>query len=301
MERWLPRRPLILAPLIPLIWTVSWLGGVTIRHAFGFDYPNPGQLQDSVLIILALVVLSNIYNLALIYQQTEKYQNVPQYSRRAFLLAIILIISIILAWGQPKRILIPNRLTIGVIAYIILNCGQAMLTTYFVQLSRPVTRRKRASLLLPVGELALAGFLTPFIFNHDRSWQIAVLGCGLLVIFTIMQWNNIAGVFSLVPAVNSGFYQMMIGVNLTTILSTIFFGLDTFVIMIINDKLSLIAACFAQSLILVGVTGLVIAAMQRYDNDYRYGHAAGNEITYLLAGILFAVGILLLSCWTLVK
>lgn len=300
MEQWLPRRPLILAPLIPLIWTVSWLGTMTIRHAFGFAYPNPNQLQDSVLIVSAVVLIANIYNLILIYQQTEKYRNAPRYSQNALLLAIILIISIVLAWGQPKKILIPNRLTSGVVTYIILNCGLALLANYFVRMSRPPTRQKRASLLLPVAQLAITAFISPLVFITSAGWGSGLLGGILLVAFGFAQWNNMAGLFNPAPATKSGIYQILLGINLTTVLTTIFCGFDTFVMTVLKGKIELVAACFIQSIILASVTGVIIAAMQRYKNDYRYGHAVGNEIKYLITGILLTVTFLLLTSWLLV-
>lgn len=115
MEQWLPRRPLILLPVIPLVWTVSWLCLVSARFLMGIQYPQPAQFQDSVLMISALILLANIYNLILIYQRIDIYRKIPTYAPRAMLLAIILIISIVLAWGQPQAVLIPNHLTVWVV------------------------------------------------------------------------------------------------------------------------------------------------------------------------------------------
>ena len=108
MEQWLPRQPLILTPTIPLMWTVGWLCTMSAYIILGGEPPSPNQLQDSVLLVSAVILVMNMYNLILIYQRAEKYRNLSPYAPRALLLAIVLIISIVLAWGQPKVVLIPS-------------------------------------------------------------------------------------------------------------------------------------------------------------------------------------------------
>ena len=110
MEQWLPRQPLILTPTIPLMWTVGWLCTMSAYIILGGEPPSPNQLQDSVLLVSAVILVMNMYNLILIYQRAEKYRNLSPYAPRALLLAIVLIISIVLAWGQPKVVLIPKEL-----------------------------------------------------------------------------------------------------------------------------------------------------------------------------------------------
>lgn len=94
--------------------------------------PSPNQLQDSVLLVSAVILVMNIYNLILIYQRAEKYRNLSPYAPRALLLAIVLIISIVLAWGQPKVVLIPSYLNIWVMIFIVLNCLQALLGQFLL-------------------------------------------------------------------------------------------------------------------------------------------------------------------------
>lgn len=72
MEQWLPRQPLILTPTIPLMWTVGWLCTMSAYIIVGGQPPSPNQLQDSVLLVSAVILVMNIYNLILIYQRAEK-------------------------------------------------------------------------------------------------------------------------------------------------------------------------------------------------------------------------------------
>lgn len=132
MEQWLPRQPLILTPTIPLMWTVGWLCTMSAYIIVGGQPPSPNQLQDSVLLVSAVILVMNIYNLILIYQRAEKYRNLSPYAPRALLLAIVLIISIVLAWGQPKVVLIPSYLNIWVMIFIVLNCLQALLGQFLL-------------------------------------------------------------------------------------------------------------------------------------------------------------------------
>lgn len=298
MEQWLPRRPLILAPIIPLIWTVSWLGIATALRELGYQQPDPRQWQDSVLLVSAFVVIANIYNLILIYQRAEQHNRTSVYLRRSFLLAIILIISIVLAWGQPKTILIPNQLTSWVVLYILLNLGQALLGIYFInQEDNRTTNNKLASIILPVGILTATGIFLPLVLTNRGNCFFAVGGGALLIALGYVQWLNVPGLFCSVAATRSGFYQFLLGLDIMTTMTTIVFGLDTVIMMTLGGRPDLISYCFAISLIGVGISDTFIAAMQRYHNDYRYGHARGYEIWYLIGGIILTVAFLLLNCW----
>ena len=79
MEQWLPRQPLILTPTIPLMWTVGWLCTMSAYIILGGEPPSPNQLQDSALLVSAVILVMNMYNLILIYQRAEKYRNLSPY------------------------------------------------------------------------------------------------------------------------------------------------------------------------------------------------------------------------------
>lgn len=297
MEQWLPRQPLILTPVIPLIWTVGWLCTVSARLALGLKYPQPSQLQDSVLLVSAFILVANIYNLILIYQQTERYRDVPAYSLRAALLAIILIISVVLAWGQPQVVLVPNRLNKWVAIFIVLNFGQAVLGQFFTRLGRPKTRRKLASLTLPTVTLLLSGLVVPNLIAVRHCLSLLILVTGLLLWTGWSAWQNLAGIRSQVPATNSVIYELLVGINLVTAGLAIVSGIGLIVLDILNINWSMIYYYFAISLSANGIGGLVIAAMQRYHNDYRYGHVKGHPRRYVIGGCLLMILFLLLRTY----
>lgn len=302
MEQWLPRQPLIITPLVPLVWTVSWLCIVTARFMCGVQYPQPARLQDSVLLVSAVVLLANIYNLILICQRIDEYQKEKIYSQNALLLAIILIISIVLAWGQPKIVLIPNHLNIWVVIFVVLNTMQALLGQYFVGLTRPRTRRRQSSLLLPVILFTLSGLvIVPCYFPDSQFHQVAVI-CGglLLVAFAWSYWRNLPGLFSRVLARNSIIYQLMVGVNLITAVFVVILGINFLVLNWDSTSLPLLSYCFILSLISNGITGILISAMQRYNNDYRYGHTHGHYNRYIFCGMIIMVAFLILNSWLII-
>ncbi|MBB1079385.1 hypothetical protein H5S09_05705 [Limosilactobacillus sp. STM2_1] len=298
MEQWLPRRPLILAPVIPLVWTVSWLCIVSARFLMGIRYPQPSQLQDSVLLVSALVLLVNIYNLILIYQRTDKYRNLPTYGPRAMLLAIILIVSIVLAWGQPQVVLIPNRLTRWVAVFIALNFIQALLGEFFTLLERPKTRRKLASLYFPTVVLGIAGIYIPLYLTLYNSWSTSLLIIGfiLLTCFAFMSWQNLKGIFSKALATNSVIYEMFIGIHLVSVVLAVICGCCSIILYHQGSLTFIISSyCFVAGLIAYGITGLIIGAMQRYENDYRYGHVNGHPQRYILLGGMLMLSLLVVN------
>ena len=221
MEQWLPRQPLILTPTIPLMWTVGWLCTMSAYIIVGGHPPSPNQLQDSVLLVSAVILVMNIYNLILIYQRAEKYRNLSPYAPRALLLAIVLIISIVLAWGQPKVVLIPSYLNIWVMIFIVLNCLQALLGQFFALLERPQSRRRFASMYWPIVVLCAAGIVTPPSLELHNGWTLPfIIGdCILLIFFIARSWQEMPRILVKVPANNSIIYELLVGINLATIIS----------------------------------------------------------------------------------
>lgn len=297
MEQWLPRQPLILTPTIPLMWTVGWLCTMSAYIILGGQPPSPNQLQDSVLLVSAVILVMNIYNLILIYQRVEKYRNLSTYAPRALLLALILIISIVLAWGQPKVVLIPNYLNIWVMIFIVLNCLQALLGQFFALLERSQSRQKFASIYWPIVILCSAGVMTPPNLELHNGWTLPfIIGdCILLIFFIARSWQEIPRILVMVPANNSIIYELLIGINLATIISTVVSGVLFIVFNFNNTEISIVSACFALSPTINGISGLIIGAMQRYNNDYRYGHVKGHPQRYIYCGILLVIIFLILG------
>lgn len=297
MEQWLPRQPLILTPTIPLMWTVGWLCTMSAYIILGGEPPSPNQLQDSVLLVSAVILVMNMYNLILIYQRAEKYRNLSPYAPRALLLAIVLIISIVLAWGQPKVVLVPNHLNAWVAIFIILNFIQALLGEFFALHERPKTRRKLSSMYWPAIVLCGTGILIPLCLELRKNGYLPVFVSGgiFLACFTEGSWQEISRIQTKVPANNSIIYELLVGINLTTIFLTVLSGVLFIVFSFTNKKTNIILACLALSPGLNGISGLIVGAMQRYNNDYRYGHVNGHPQRYMYCGSLLVIILLVLG------
>ena len=297
MEQWLPRQPLILTPTIPLIWTVGWLCAISAYMILGGKPPSPNQLQDSVLLVSAVILVMNIYNLILIYQRTEKYRNLSTYAPRALLLAIILIISIVLGWGQPKVVLIPSYLNIWVMIFIVLNFLQALLGQFFALLERPRSRRKFASMYWPIVVLCTTGIVISPSLELHNSWTLPfIIGdCILLIFFIARSWQEAPRILIKVHATNSVIYELLVGINLATMISTVVSGVLFIIFNFSNIEISIVAACFTLSPAINGISGLIIGAMQRYNNDYRYGHVKGHPQRYIYCGIFLVIVFLILG------
>lgn len=297
MEQWLLRQPLILTPTIPLMWTVGWLCTMSAYIILGGQPPSPNQLQDSVLLISAVILVMNIYNLILVYQRTEKYRNLSTYAPRALLLAIILIISIVLAWGQPKVVLIPSYLNIWVMIFIVLNFLQALLGQFFALLERSRSRRKLASMYWPIVVLYTAGIVISPSLEVHNGWTLPfIIGdCILLLFFIARSWQEIPRILIKVHANNSIIYELLVGINLATIISTVVSGVLFIIFNFSNTEISIVAAYFALSPVINGISGLIIGAMQRYNNDYRYGHVKGHPQRYIYCGIFLVIVFLILG------
>ena len=253
--------------------------------------PSPNQLQDSVLLVSAVILVMNMYNLILIYQRAEKYRNLSPYAPRALLLAIVLIISIVLAWGQPKVVLIPSYLNIWVMIFIVLNCLQALLGQFFALLERPQSRRRFASMYWPIVVLCTAGIVTPPSLELHNGWTLPFIisDCILLSFFIVRSWQEIPRILIKVQANNSIIYEMLVGINLATIISTVVSGVLFIIFNFNNIEISIVAACFTLSPAINGISGLIIGAMQRYNNDYRYGHVKGHPQRYIYCGIFLVI------------
>ena len=219
------------------------------------------------------------------------------YAPRALLLAIVLIISIVLAWGQPKVVLIPSHLNIWVMIFIVLNCLQALLGQFFALLERPQSRRRFASMYWPIVVLCTAGIVTPPSLELHNGWTLPFIisDCILLSFFIVRSWQEIPRILIKVQANNSIIYEMLVGINLATIISTVVSGVLFIVFDFNNTEISIVVACFALSPTINGISGLIIGAMQRYNNDYRYGHVKGHPQRYIYCGIFWMIILLMLG------
>ena len=51
MKQWLPSQPLILTPIIPLMWTTGWACMASAYTVLEIQPPYSAQLQESILLI----------------------------------------------------------------------------------------------------------------------------------------------------------------------------------------------------------------------------------------------------------
>lgn len=294
-----PHQPLIITPVLPLIWTSGWLAISQVLTLVGKQVGQIGNdVVESVLMVSAVVLVGNVYNLILICQQQQLLKENYLYQGLTILWALVLIVTTVLAWGKPSLILTPTELSLGPISFLILNICQALLGTYFVLVTRLKTRQPKLSLFLGIWTLAIAGVGLPVLLNWPNKFS-AIVGGGLILILILWHGYQVPRMLAYEPASRSGIYQMVIGWTLVAGLTSLFFGCDTVVLSFLGSRLDLVSVAFTLALLTLGIGDEVIAGMQRYHNDYRYGHADGHERSYLVGGAVIWVVSLLTTLWLL--
>lgn len=274
------------------MWTSSWLAiAAAARLLSGKGLPAGNEVVESILLVSAVVLVANAYNLILICQQTVLLKEDRFYRLMTLLEAVTLMGATVLAWGKPGTILAPNFLGLGAGTFLALNAIQALLGNYFVLATRPKPHTPKRSLLLGTLTMTATGFLFPLMV--ERTGAI-VLASGLVWLAVII-WHfyQLPRLFAATLAAKCGTYQALIGINLGALFVSLFFGFATIVVNLLGGGLELFAAGFAIALVTLGISDTVIAAMQRYNNDYRYGHALYHERAFLLGGVVSWLAILL--------
>lgn len=266
------------------MWTSSWLAiAAAIRLLRGKGLPAGSEVVESILLVSAVVLVANAYNLILICRQTDLLKQDRLYRLMTILEALTLMVATVLAWGKPSAILAPNLLNLGTEMFLVLNVGQALLGNYFVLATRLKSRVPKRSLLLGTMTMAATGLLPLIIENTGIVVLISSLGWLVIIIWHFYQLPRL---FAATLAAKCGTYQALIGVNLGALFVALFLGLATIVINVLGGGLALLAEGFAVAMSALGISDALIAAMQRYNNDYRYGHALYHEQAFLLGGVI---------------
>lgn len=294
-----PRQPLIITPVIPLLWISSWLAITQACFAFTkVSLTVSDEFIESVLMVSAVVLLANVYNLILICAQHQLLKEDHFYQGMIILWALVLMVTTVLAWGKPSAVLTPRKLTLGPLAFLLLSVCQALLGTYFVRITRPKQAPNKLSLFTGIVTMFVTGGLVPiWLVDGGLAWTImAVL---LLVILVGWHFQQLPRILAPVLATKSGCYQMVVGIDLAAILISLFLGFDTVIMKILGSHSELIAVAFAIAMVTVGLCDEIIAGMQRYNNDYRYGHAVNHERAYLVSGIIIWLLLLIAGLWGL--
>lgn len=274
---------------------------MTIWQGLGRAPVKGMDAQESVLIILGVVLLANIYNLIF---WCYRLDFTGHHGRPIFLVivdALILIFSTILAWGQPRNVTLPSQLNGWTSIFITLNGAQALLGVYFMNRYRRQQAIKDTDLLSPwamPAYLLLVGFLLPPFLLLDGSGKKGALILGMIAIvgWQVYHWRNLSRFFAAVPARQSGIYEVVLGVELAGTIMTLFFGFDTVVLRNGGGQLDLISCCLVICLLVVGAASGVLAAMQRYHWHYEYGAARHHPLRFLYGGSLLLSLCLVLAC-----
>lgn len=274
---------------------------MTVWQGLGRAPVKGPDVQESVLIILGMVLLANIYNLTFLCYRLDF---TGHHGWPIFLViadALVLISSTVLAWGQPRNVALPSQLNGWTGIFIILNGAQALLGVYFMTHYRRQQAIKGTGLLspwvMPV-YLLLVGFLLPSFLLLDGGGKKVALVIGVVAIigWQVYHWRNLSRFFVAVPARQSGIYEVVLGIELAGTIMMLFFGLDTAVLRNGGGRLDLISYCLVTCLLVVGMASGVLAAMQRCHWRYEYGAARRHPLRFLYGGSLLLSLCLILSC-----
>lgn len=281
-EKW-PRQPLIIMPNLPLAWLAGYWVVVTMLRGCGLTIVRPTGDQVELALMLAVVwIVASGANQLLIYQNAP-LTAANRYKDLAMVNALALICTIVLAWGKPAVILFPRQLSSLTALMLALTLLVAGIGNYFVVVTR--VRHGRLSLWLGSGALALSAVAAPLLFaSSDRlSWLLAAILVALIQASVCWQLPRL---LAAVPARRSGLYNLLVGFVLAALFASFLLGVATIAQLWIWAVYSRLAICWGLSWLAIGSGTLVIAACQRYQSNFRYGHATGHENWFVAAGAL---------------
>lgn len=303
MKRLMEWRPLIIGPLLPLMWMSCWLTYITIARGMAIRTVKPAELQESLLLISGVVVVINIYNLVLIYHETTLIKTIYFYSILAISFAVTIICSMVLAWSDPARILTPEHLSAWTVIFVLLTAIQGLMGNYFALVTRQqvTIENPRSSLVLASTCLTLTSLIAVPALTDGvacrRGWVVLLLL--FLIANTVLGIVNLNHLFKPLAVQQSVTYKLLVGINLSSFFISILTGLDTVTVRWISPHFALLAVCMLTALTVYGISTAVIAGMQRYDNDYRYGHVNGRERLWVVVGAILFMALLLIECYVL--
>lgn len=281
-EKW-PRQPLIIMPNLPLAWLAGYWVVVTMLRGCGLTVVRPTGDQVELALMVAVVwIVASGANQLLIYQNAP-LTAANRYKDLAMVNALALICTIVLAWGKPAVILFPRQLSSLTALMLALTLLVAGIGNYFVVVTR--VQHGRLSLWLGSGALALSAVAAPLLFaSSDRlSWLLAAILVALIQASVCWQLPRL---LAAVPARRSGLYNLLVGFVLAALFASFLLEVATIAQLWIWAVYSRLAICWGLSWLAIGSGTLVIAACQRYQSDFRYGHATGHENWFVAAGAL---------------
>jgi hypothetical protein len=288
-DNW-PRQPLILTPQLPLAWGAGYWCLARMLEGCGLPIVAPDGDQMELVLMLGLCwVVAGFYNQLLIYRYVPGL-DAGRNRNLAIVHALVMICTIVLAWGKPAIVLFPRQLSPLVILLLVLAFALASLGNYFVDRVRQVPDR----LLLWLGPstLAVMAVAIPLFFNGRAQWGW-LLALVMVVGIQAAYFWQLPRIMVTVLAKRSVLYNMLVGAELAALFSGLLLGIISGYQRWMQDVLSRLSICWGCAGIFLGIGAMVIAACQRYHNDFRYGHAADHENWFVAGGALCWVGILL--------
>ncbi|MGN1279294.1 MAG: hypothetical protein ACI4T4_01275 [Limosilactobacillus sp.] len=257
----------------------------------GCKLPVAAPTSDQVELALMLAlcwVLAGAYNQLLIYRYVPGLDSGANRGV-AIINALTMICMIVLAWGKPAVVLFPRQFSslVGLLGFLSLIL--AGLGSYFI--SRVWPAPDRLPLWLGPGTLAILAVAVPLFFNGNNRW-------GWLLALVMVGGIHLAGfqqlprLLATVAARRSALYNLLVGAELAALFSGFLLGTVSCYQRFMQGVLSRLSICWGSAGVFLGIGAMVLAACQRYHNDFRYGHAANRENCFVAAGALSWVGIL---------
>lgn len=228
------------------------------------------------------------------YNQLLIYRYVPGLAAGrnrilAIVHALVLICTIVLAWGKPAIVLFPRQYSPLVILLLILAFVLAGLGNYFVDCVQQVP--DRLSLWLGPVTMAVMTVAVPMFFNVRPRWGWLLALIMIAGIQAVYFWQ-LPRIMVTVMAKRSALYNMLVGAEIAALFSSLPLGIISCYQRWVQDILSRLSVCWGSTGVFLGIGAMVIVACQRYHNDFRYGHAVNHEDWFVAVGALCWVGIL---------
>lgn len=131
--------------------------------------PRGDQVELALMLGLCWIV-AGAYNQLLIYRYVPDrdagHDRVP-----AIINALVLICTIVLAWGKPGTVMFPRHAVPLVVLMLILSFILASLGNYFVARGRQMP--DRLPLWIGPSTLAVVAVAVPLFFNSQNRWGVA--------------------------------------------------------------------------------------------------------------------------------
>lgn len=288
-DNW-PRQPLILTPQFPLVWGAGYWSLARMLEGCQLTITAPRENQVELALMLGLCwVVAGAYNQLLIYRYVPGL-DAGRNRGLAIVHALVLICTIVLVWGKPAIVLFPRQFSPLAILLLVLAFALASLGNYFVD--RVNQAPDRLPLWLGSSTLAIMAMAIPLFFNSCTQWGW-LLATVMVVLIQVAYFWQLPRLMVTVLAKRSALYNMLVGAELAALFSSILLGIISCYQRWMQDVLSRLSICWGCAGILLGIGAMVIAACQRYHNDFRYGHAANHENWFVAVGALCWVGMMI--------